>query len=174
VHVLWLVGHRKSVCLRTRAPRVTCNSIVPIEGVVFGVLYISVRNVVLVNDWNVECEWLPSQTDLESGRMPSMISRRLINLSEEWLDFSDYSSLEELSLEFLDSSSLEELSSGFSDSSSLVDLLLISVPSLSFEGGSVGFLEDSSSEVNRGCFGLSRLLFFANGVTLLFFEVDDS
>jgi hypothetical protein len=29
VHVLWLVGHRKSVCLRTRAPRVTCNSIHP-------------------------------------------------------------------------------------------------------------------------------------------------
>jgi hypothetical protein len=27
VHVLWLVGHRKSVCLRTRAPRLTCNSI---------------------------------------------------------------------------------------------------------------------------------------------------
>jgi hypothetical protein len=40
---------------------------VPIEGVVFRVLYISVRNVVLMNDWNVECDWLPSQTNLESG-----------------------------------------------------------------------------------------------------------
>jgi hypothetical protein len=39
---------------------------VPIEGVVFRVLYISVRNGVLENKWNVECEWLPSQTNLES------------------------------------------------------------------------------------------------------------
>jgi hypothetical protein len=51
-------------------------------------------------------------------------------------------------LDFSDSSSLEELSSGFSDLSSLVDLPLISAPSLSLEGVSVGFLEDSSLEVN--------------------------
>jgi hypothetical protein len=57
---------------------------------------------------------------------------------------------------------------GFSDSSSLVDLSLISWSSLSLEGASVGFLEDSSSEVNRVGFGLG-LLFFADGVTLLFF-----
>jgi hypothetical protein len=30
-------------------------------------LYISVRNVVLENDWNVESDWLPSQTDLKSS-----------------------------------------------------------------------------------------------------------
>jgi hypothetical protein len=89
---------------------------------------------VLVNDWNVECEWLPSQTDLESARMPFMISRILINLGEECSDFSDSSSLEELSLEFLDSSSLEELSSDFLDSLSLVDLPLISAPSFIFGG----------------------------------------
>jgi hypothetical protein len=100
---------------------------------------------VLVNDWNVECEWLPSQTDLKSG---FMISRILMNLVEEWSDFSDSSSLEGLLLDFSDSSSLEELSSGFSDLSSLVDLPLISAPSLSLEGVSVGFLEDSSLEVN--------------------------
>jgi hypothetical protein len=87
---------------------------VPIEGVVFRVVYIRVRrNVVLVNDWNVECEWLPSQTDLESARTTFMISRILINLGEEWSDFSDSSSLEDLLSEFLDSSSLEELTSDF-------------------------------------------------------------
>jgi hypothetical protein len=101
---------------------------------------------VLVNDWNVECDWLPSQTDLKSG---FMISRILMNLVEEWSDFSDSLSLEGLLLDFSDSLSLEELSSGFSDSSSLVDLPLISAPSLSFEDASVGFLEDSSSKVNK-------------------------
>jgi hypothetical protein len=114
----------------------------------------------------VECDWLPSQTDLKSG---FMISRILMNLVEECLYFSDSSSLEGLSLDFSDSSSLEELSSAFSDSSSLVDLPLISAPSLSLGCASVGCLEDSSSEVNRVGFGLS-LLFFADGVTLLFFE----
>jgi hypothetical protein len=42
------------------------------------VLYISVRNVVLENEWNVECEWPSSQTNLESGRIPCMISRRVV------------------------------------------------------------------------------------------------
>jgi hypothetical protein len=98
-----------------------------------------------------------------------MISWKLITSTEECSDFLDSSSLEELSLEFLDSSSLEELSLSFSDSSSLVDLPLISAPSLSLEGASVGFWGDSSSEVNTGGFGLG-LLFFANGVTLLFFD----
>jgi hypothetical protein len=52
---------------------------VPIEGVVFRVVYISVRrNVVLENEWNVECEWLPSQIVLEFARMSFMISRRLV------------------------------------------------------------------------------------------------
>jgi hypothetical protein len=87
---------------------------------------------VLVNDWNVECGRLPSQTDLESGRMPCMISRRLVGLvaelGKECSDFSDSSSLEG-PLEELWS---EELSSGDSDLSSLVDLTLISVPSLYF------------------------------------------
>jgi hypothetical protein len=108
----------------------------------------------LVNDWNVECEWLPSQTTSKSG---FMISWRLITLTGECSDFSDSSSLGGLSLGFFDSSSLKELSSDDSDSPSPVDLLLISAPSLSLEGASVGFLEDSSSEVNRGGFGLGLL-----------------
>jgi hypothetical protein len=49
----------------------------------------------------------------------------------------------------------------------------MSAPSLSLKGASVGFLEDSSSEVNRGSFGLS-LIFFADGVTLLFFDAEGS
>jgi hypothetical protein len=80
-------------------------------------------------------------------------------------------------LDVSDSSSLEELSSDDSDSCSLVDLLLISAPSLFLEDCSVRLLGDSSSEVNTGGFGLG-LLFFADGVTLLFFEpffdADDS
>jgi hypothetical protein len=119
---------------------------------------------VLENEWDIECEWLPSQTDLSSARVPFMISRKLIilvaDLGEECSDFSD-------------SSSLEELLSDFSDSLSLVDLPLIRALTLSLEGASVGFLEDSLSEVNRGSFGLS-LLFFANGVALLFFDAEGS
>jgi hypothetical protein len=119
---------------------------------------------VLGNEWNVECEWLPSQTDLSSARVPFMISQKLIvlvaDLGEECSDFSDSSSLEELSLDF-------------SDSSSLVYLTLISAPSLSLEGASVGFLEDSSPEVNRGSFGLS-LLFIADGVILLISDAEGS
>jgi hypothetical protein len=100
---------------------------VPIEGVVVRVLYISGRNVVLENDWNVQCEWLPSQTNLESGsdlESGSMILRRLIDSTGECSAFSDYSSLEGLSLDCSDSSSLEDLSATFPDSCSLVDLLL--------------------------------------------------
>jgi uncharacterized membrane protein len=96
--------------------------------------------------------------------MPFVISRIQINLvgglGEEWSDFPDYLSLEELSLEFF-------------DSSALVDLTLFSAPSLSLESALVGLLEDSSSEVNRGNFGLS-LLFFTEGVTLLFFDAEGS
>jgi hypothetical protein len=124
---------------------------VPIEGIVLRVLYISVRNVVLENERNVECEWLPSQTDSKFG---FMISWRLITSTEECTDFSDSSSLGGLSSGFSDSSSLEEFSSDDLDLLSLVDLSLISAPCLSLEGASVGFLEDSSSEVNRGGFGL--------------------
>jgi hypothetical protein len=122
----------------------------PLKGlVVFRVLYISVRNVVLVNDWNVECDWLPFQTDLVSARMSFTRSRKLMwvvaciscsVLVGECLDFSDSSSLEELSLDD-------------SDSLSLVDLTLISVPSLLLGDGSVRSLDDSSSELDRVGFG---------------------
>jgi hypothetical protein len=65
--------------------------------------------------------WLPSQTDLESGRLPCMILRRLGVLVFDVVKECSYSS----SLESLYSSSLGELSSGFSESYSLVDLPLI-------------------------------------------------
>jgi hypothetical protein len=100
----------------------------------------------------------------------------------ECSDFFDSSSLEGLLLDVSDSSSLEELSSDESDSSSLLDLPLISAPSLSLEDCSVRLLEDcsvrrlgnSSSELDRDGFGPVLAFFFADGVTLLFFEVDDS
>jgi hypothetical protein len=109
--------------------------------------------------------WLPSQTDLESGRLPCMISRRLgVLVADVVKECSDSSSLE-----FLYSSSLEELSLDFSDSSLLVDLPLIVL-----EGCSVRRLGNSSSELDRDGFGPVLAFFVADGVTLLFFEVDDS
>jgi hypothetical protein len=105
-----------------------------------------------MNDWNLECEWLPSQTDLVSARMPFMISRRLIVLLAA----------------FVSCSVLDEEFSDFSDSSSLEDLLLIDVSSLSLEGDSERFLDDSLSELDRGCFGLVIAFFVADGVILIF------
>jgi hypothetical protein len=67
-------------------------------------------------------------------------------LGGECSNFSDSSS------DSSDSSSMEELLSDFSDSSSLVDLMLISVPSLFLEDGSLRLLDDSSSEMDRGGF----------------------
>jgi hypothetical protein len=99
-----------------------------------------------------------------------MVSRRQTNSVEEWSDFFDSSSLEGLLLDVSDSSSLEELSSSFSDSLSLVDLSLVSVPSLSLGCGSVRRLGNSSSELDRVGFGPVLAFFFADGVTLLFFE----
>jgi hypothetical protein len=90
-------------------------------------------------------------------------------LNEEWSDFSDSSSLEGLSLDFSYSLSLEELSASFSDSTSLVDLPLIVL-----EDCSVRRLGNSSSELDRDGFGLVLAFFVADGVTLLFFVVDDS
>jgi hypothetical protein len=100
----------------------------------------------------------------------------------ECSDFFYSSSLEGLLSDVSDSSSLEELSSDESDSSSLLDLPLISVPSLILEDCSVRLLEDCSvrrlgnslSELDRDGFGSVLAFFFADGVTLLFFEVDDS
>jgi hypothetical protein len=102
---------------------------------------------------------------MESGRIPCMISRRLVVLvADVGKECSDSSSLR-----FLYSSSLKELPSGFSDSSSLVGLPLIVL-----EDCSVRRLGNSSSELDRDGFGSVLAFFVANGVTLLFFEVDDS
>jgi hypothetical protein len=92
-----------------------------------------------------------------------------VTSTAECSDFFYSSSLEELSLEFLDSSSLEELLSSFSDSSSLVDLPLIVL-----EDCSVRRLGNSPSELDRDGFGPVLAFFFADGVTLLFFDVDYS
>jgi hypothetical protein len=69
---------------------------------------------VLENEWNVECEWLPSQSDLVSARMSFTRSRKLMWVS---VCFSCSVLVGECS-----ASSLEELSSDDSDSSSLVDV----------------------------------------------------
>jgi hypothetical protein len=122
-------------------------------------MYISVRrNVVLVNDWNVEYEWLPSQTDLVSSNKVSFMKAR---------------GLVVLLAAFFSCSVLDEEFSDFSDLSSLEDLSLINVVSLSLEGDSVRLLDDASSELERGGFGLV-LAFFAGGVTLFFFDADGS
>jgi hypothetical protein len=133
-----------------------------------------VRNVVLENEWNVECEWLPSQTNLESGRILCMISRRVVvsvaDVGKEYPDFSDSSSLGGP----LGELSSEKLSSDDSDLSSLVDLTLISVPSLFLVGDLVRLLGNSSSELDRVGFGLVLAFFVADGVTLPFFDADGS
>jgi hypothetical protein len=100
-----------------------------------------------------------------------MISQRLVVLvADVGRECSDSLSLEELSLEFLYSLSLGELSSGFSDSSSLGDLPLIDLEDYC----SVRRLGNSLSELDRDGFGPVLAFFVADGVTLLFFEVDDS
>jgi hypothetical protein len=48
------------------------------------------------------------------------------------------------------------------------------VQSLFLEGGSVRFLDDSLPELDRVGFGTVLAFFVADGVTLLFFDVDDS
>jgi hypothetical protein len=75
---------------------------------------------------------------------------------------------------FVSCSVLDEEFSDFLDSLSLEDSSLINVVSLSLEGDSVRLLDDASSELGRGCFGLALAFFVADGVTLFFFDADGS